>query len=96
MYYARAVDPTMLIALESVTAHQENPTEHTIQKVKQLLDFAATHPDAILTYHASYMVLAGHSYASYLSDTKSRSRAGRRFSCQTARSSLPTMEQCLL
>ena len=50
-----------------------------MQKVKQLLYYAATHPDAILKYHASDMVLAGHSDASYLSETKSRSRAGGHF-----------------
>ena len=50
-----------------------------MQKVKQSLDYAATHPDTILTYHAIYMVLAVHSDASYLSETKSRSRAGGHF-----------------
>ena len=48
-------------------------------KVKQFLDYAATHPDAIITYHASDMVLAGHSDASYLSKTKAHSRAGGNF-----------------
>ena len=41
-----------------------------MENVKQLLDYAATHPDAIITYSVSNMVLAGHSYASYLSETK--------------------------
>ena len=36
----------------------------------------ATHPDAVITYHASEMVLAGHIDALYLYETKSRSRAG--------------------
>ena len=53
MYYARAVDPTMLTALGSVTAQQANPTEQTMQKFKQLLDYAASHLDAVLTYQAS-------------------------------------------
>ena len=48
-------------------------------KIKQFLDYAATHPDAIITYHASDMVLVGHSHASYLSETKARSRAGGHF-----------------
>ena len=50
-----------------------------MKKVKQLLDYAATHPDAILTYHANDMVLTFHSNALYLSETKSRSRAGGLF-----------------
>ena len=75
MYCERAVDPTMLTALGSIAEHQANLTEHTMQNVKQLLDYLDTHPDAILTYHASDMVLAGHSYASYLSESKSISRS---------------------
>ena len=66
----------MMTALGYIAAHQSNPREHTMKKVKPLLDYSATHPDAILTYHACDMVLTGHSDASYLSETKSRSRAG--------------------
>ena len=61
MYYSRAVNPTMLTALGSITAQQEKPMEHTMQKVKQFLEYAATHPDTIITYHASDIVLVGHS-----------------------------------
>ena len=50
-----------------------------MHKIKQLLDYAATHPDAAVTYWSSNMVLAAHSEASYLSDTKERSRAGGHF-----------------
>ena len=32
------------------------------------------HPDAIVTYNASSMVLAAHSYALYLSESNARSR----------------------
>ena len=66
----------MLTALGSIAVQQANPTEHTMQKVKQLLHYAVTHPDAILSYHASDIVIAGHSDALYISETKSRSRAG--------------------
>ena len=79
LYYSRAVDCTMLAALGSIATQQANPTERTKAKIKQLLDYAATHPDAIVTYRASEMVLAGHSDASYLSETKARSRAGGHF-----------------
>ena len=79
LYYARAVDLTMLTALGSIATQQDNPTERTMQKVKQFLDYAATHPDAIITYRASNRVLVGHSDASYLSETKARSRAGGHF-----------------
>ena len=79
LYYARAVDATMLPALGSIATQQSKPTENTMKKVKQLLDYAATHPDAIITYRASNMVLAAHSDASYLSESKARSRAGGHF-----------------
>jgi hypothetical protein len=50
-----------------------------MKKIKQILDFAATHPDAVITYHASDMVLARHRNASYLSKSNARSRAGGHF-----------------
>ena len=50
-----------------------------MRKIKQLLDYAGTHPDAAVTYWSSNMVLAAHSKASYLSETKSQSRAGGHF-----------------
>ena len=50
-----------------------------MRKIKKLLDYAATHPDAAFTYWSSNMVLVAHNDASYLSKTKSRSRAGRHF-----------------
>jgi hypothetical protein len=67
LYYARCVDASMLPALGTLATQQASPTKNTMKKIKQFLDFAATHPDAVVTYHASNMVLAGHSKASYLS-----------------------------
>jgi len=45
----------------------------------QLLDYLATQEEAVLSYHASDMILAVHSDASYLSEPKARSRAGGHF-----------------
>ena len=50
-----------------------------MKKAKLFLDYAASHPDAVLTYRASDMVLTLHSDASYLSEPKARSRAGGHF-----------------
>ena len=69
----------MLPALGTMATQQANPTENMMKKVKQFLDYAATHPDAIVTYKASNMVLAIHGDASYLSEPKARSRAGGHF-----------------
>ena len=79
LYYARAVDPTMLVALNEIATEQSAPTEKTVEKTFFLLDYAATHPDAVLTYNRSNMVLAKHSDASYLTEPKAHSRAGGRF-----------------
>jgi hypothetical protein len=67
LYYVRCVDALMLPALGTLATQQASPTKNTMKKIKQFLDFAVTHPDAVVTYHASDMVLAGHSDASYLS-----------------------------
>ena len=69
----------MLAALVSIATQQASPIENTMRKIKQLIDYAATHPDAAVTYRSINMVLASHSDASYLSDTKSRSRKGGHF-----------------
>ena len=79
LYYGRAIDSTILTALGSITTQQVAPTENTMRKIHQFLDYAATHPDAIIPFSASDMVLAGHSEASYLSETKARSRASSHF-----------------
>jgi hypothetical protein len=62
--------------LSSLASQQANPTEKTMELCKQLLDYMAMQEDAILTCHASNMVLAIHSNTSYLSKPKSCSHAG--------------------
>jgi hypothetical protein len=74
LYYARAIDCTMLVALGTIAAART--THATAQAVTQLLNYAATNPDAVLQYHTSDMVLHVHSNASYQSESQSRSRAG--------------------
>ncbi len=76
LYLARAVDATILPALSSLAAQQAAPTETTLKRAKQLLDYMATQDDAVLTYRASDMILAVHSDAGYLNEPKARSRAG--------------------
>jgi hypothetical protein len=79
LYYSRAVDATMLVALNAIATQQASPTQRTLARVKQLLDYCASQEEAVLTYHASNMVLAIHSDAGYLNESKSRSRAGGHF-----------------
>ena len=66
----------MLTSLSVIAPEQATLTENTMKKCKQFLDYAASQGEAILTYTKSDMVLAIHSDASYLSESKVRSRAG--------------------
>ena len=79
LYYARAVDSTLLVALSTVASKQSQGTQAVAEAMSQILDYCATHPDATIRYKSSDMILAIHSDASYLSVTKARSRAGGHF-----------------
>ncbi len=61
LYYAQCVNSTMLTALGSIATQQANPNKNTMIKVKQFLHYAFTHPNDIVTFQASGMVLAAHS-----------------------------------
>jgi hypothetical protein len=49
LYLAQAVDSMMLTALRSLASKQAAPTERTMQKCLQFLDYAAAQEDAIVT-----------------------------------------------
>jgi hypothetical protein len=66
----------MLVALGSLAAAQSEGTLATAKASVHLLNYAASHPDASILFHASNMCLHIHSDASYLSESKARSRAG--------------------
>jgi hypothetical protein len=79
LYYVPAVDPTNLIALLEIALQQATPTENTMKHVNQFLDYMWTHPDAVIQFRASDMILNVHSDASYLSAPKDCSHAGGYF-----------------
>ena len=79
LYYGRAVDATILVALSSLASAQAKPTKDTMQRTCHLLNYVATHPNAIISYAKSNMILNVHSNTSYLSKPKARSRAGGHF-----------------
>ena len=64
IYNVRAVNAKMLPALRSIASQQAAPTAQTMKCVQPLLDYATTHPNAIITYRTSAMVLTGYSDAS--------------------------------
>eukprot|EP00957_Ditylum_brightwellii_P211267 15365967-Ditylum_brightwellii.AAC.2 len=48
LYYARAVDPTMLIAINVIAAWQANPTINIAKDMVNLLNYCSMHPNAVL------------------------------------------------
>ena len=79
LYYARAIDMRILLALNDIATQQAKPTESTMKIVHQLLDYEAMHPKAIIRFRAYNMILNIHSDASYCSSGRGRSRAGGYF-----------------
>ncbi len=75
LYYARAVNSTVLMALSSIASEQMKGTTNTMDKAKQLLDYLATHPDATIRFRALDMILNMHSDASYLCEANAQSHA---------------------
>eukprot|EP00957_Ditylum_brightwellii_P140681 10716103-Ditylum_brightwellii.AAC.1 len=71
----------MLVAINSIAAQQAAPTENTAANIVYLLNYTATHPDAVIWYSASGMVLHIHSDASFMSEFRARSQAGGHFFC---------------
>ena len=75
LYYARAIDGTLLPALNEISAKQANPTIATEKKVDHLLSFVQHHHKNVkLRFHASDMCLHIDSDAAYLVMPGARSR----------------------
>jgi hypothetical protein len=79
LYYGRAVDTTVLMPLNDISTEQTKATGKMQAAKNQVLDYLDTHPDAIIRYHASDMILHIHSDASYLSVSNAQSRLGGLF-----------------
>jgi hypothetical protein len=65
----------MLTAIGEIATQQASATKFTLCAITQLLNYAATNPEATIRFHASDMILYVESDASYLSVSKARSRA---------------------
>jgi hypothetical protein len=79
LYYARAVDPTLIMSINVLASEQSNATEVTADKGIKLLNYCNTHPETKIRYHASDMILHINSDASYLSENEAQSRDGGLF-----------------
>jgi hypothetical protein len=60
----------MLVALGSLASEQTKASTNTMKAARQLLDYAATHPQATIRFTRSDMILNVHSDASYLSESE--------------------------
>ena len=72
LYYAIAIDNTVLVALSNIGSRA---TSKTMDEVQQILDCLASNTNATIRFHASGIILFIHSDASYMSVTKTRIRA---------------------
>jgi hypothetical protein len=76
LYYARAIDQTLIVTINVLASEQSRSTAVTADKVIKLLNCCNTHPETKIRYHASDMILLIHSDASYLSEKEANSIAG--------------------
>ena len=76
LYYGRAVDDTMLHALNCLATRINDGTARTKAALKHFLDYCHDNPDAVKLYVASDMILFIDSDALYLVEPMARSRAG--------------------
>ena len=65
--------------MNELASAQARGTEATKLALLEFLDYCATHEDAKIRYLASEMVLHVHSDASYLSESRARSKVGGHF-----------------
>ena len=79
LYYARSVDSTPLVALNTLTIKQTHATEKKITNMNHMLDYLATNPNAQVRFYPSNMILNVHSDSSYLSAKDAKSRAAGHF-----------------
>ena len=71
LYYIRAVDPTMIPSLNKISTYQYAPTQDTLEKFNQVLDYAPTHLNATIWYYDSDVILMTDTDTAYLVIPKS-------------------------
>ena len=81
LYYARAMDNTIITVLNEIAAKQTTPTESTTRKIKMLLDYLHTYPNAKIRFYRSDMILYVDSDTAYLVAEKAKSRIAGYYYC---------------
>ena len=75
LYYAIAIDNTILPVLIDISSEQSKATTNTAKQVSKLLNYLPSNTQAEIQYRASGMQLAIHSDASDLSVAQARIRS---------------------
>ncbi len=70
VYYARAINMTVLMAFRTIVADQTIATKRTLEWCTQMLDYLGRNAKAKVRFHASDMVMNIHLDVSYLSKAK--------------------------
>ena len=76
LFYARALDLSVLIAVYQLSSHQSTPTQHDLSAAHRLLNYVSSHRNPQKTIHPSSMALWACTDASFLSRPNSGSVAG--------------------
>ena len=76
LYYARAVDNNILVALSTISGQKAAATEKTNEAINQLLDYCATYPNDSILYQSRNMILCAHFNAGFHNESRGRIRAG--------------------
>ena len=81
LYYARAIDNTIITALNEIASMQARPTKNTNDKITMLLNYLNTNPNAKICFYSSDMILYVDSDAAYLVADKAKSRIAGYYNC---------------
>ena len=73
LFYGKAVDNKVLVALNTIGTQQAAATEINNKAIDHLFDYLATYPNDVIVYRYSKMVLVAHSDAGFHNESKSRS-----------------------
>ena len=74
LYYGRAIDYTILPALNEIVSEQASPPQKTQENSQRLMDYVSTHSNDFIRHYLGDMVLYIDSDAAYLVAPKARSR----------------------
>ena len=66
LYYALALDPTMIPSIKNISACQYVPTQYIMEPFNQVMDYVSTHPNSTIRYHPSNLILMTDIDADYL------------------------------